>query len=166
MRFQLSIGVGHGQSLPRILYLPSCVVELSLQGCELTSKGVDFHYGPLVSGYLGLEGYISFHTDCLIDKRCEALSIIENKLFLMCEKRFQIGMRLGMEWDGLDETITSLSNQDGGILVLHVNVVKRSWMLFLIIKKGKLRKFERSVYQILIPQESWVDSRLGFIVVI
>jgi hypothetical protein len=54
-------------------------------------------------------------------------------------------MGLGMEWDGLDWAVTPFGDRDCGVLVLHVNAVEGGSILFIAIKKGKLREFESSI---------------------
>jgi hypothetical protein len=127
---------------------------------------MNFSYSPSISGHFSSQCYVPFHTNCFIDEGCEAFSIVEDKLFFVREKRFWIGVRLGTEWDRLDWTVTPFGNQDSGVFVFHVNMIKGSWALFIVLEKGELRKFKRPIHQILIPQESRVDSWLRFIIVV
>jgi hypothetical protein len=80
--------------------------------------------------------------NCFIDEGCKAFSIVEDELFFMYKEGLWVRVRLGTKWDRLNWTTTSLSDQDGGILVFHVDAIKGSWVLFITIKKGKLGKFK------------------------
>jgi hypothetical protein len=76
-----------------------------------------------------------------IDEGCKALSIMKQKLFFLGKKGFWIQVRLGVKWYGVNRTVTSFSNRDGGILVVHVNTIEGGGILFIVIKKGELGEF-------------------------
>jgi hypothetical protein len=91
---------------------------------------------------------------------------MKQEFFFLGEKRLQVWVRLDMEWNGLNWAIMPFGDWDGGVFVFHIDMVKRGSVLFITIKEGKLRELKGSIHQVLIPQEPWVNSGLGFITVV
>jgi hypothetical protein len=48
--------------------------------------------------------------NCFIDEGCETFPIMKQKFFLLGKERLWIGVRLGSEWNGLDQAVMPFSD--------------------------------------------------------
>jgi hypothetical protein len=71
---------------------------------------------------------------------------MKQEFFFLSEEWLWIWLRLGPKQDGLDWAITPFGDRDSRVFILHIDAIEWGGILFITVKKGKLRKFKNSIH--------------------
>jgi hypothetical protein len=84
--------------------------------------------------------------ESFIDKGCKAFPIMKYKLLLLSKERFRVGVRLSTKRYGMDWTVMSFGDRNGGVFIVHIDAIKGGRILVISIGDGELGELKNSIY--------------------